>query len=180
MKSTVIAAVLLTVASADAEEYLWTISASDTDPYVNTGPPAAGVATLHVWLACSTMGMSAAIFELGWEGITPLAFTPCCGFLFTGAPSECLLLATGGCPSGPIRAGELLVLDPTGAGGRIWPITCRHEDLNYTVDCDPDPQIHLNAWIGYASDGSPPASQGTCGPISVEGTSWGRVKDSYR
>jgi hypothetical protein len=175
----VLSILLAAAANATAEDYLWTISASATDPYMNTGAPNPGVlTTLHVWLACSTMGMSAAIFELEADGMTVLAFTPCCGFLNVGAPSPCLLLATGGCPSGPIRAGELLVLDFV--GGRVCPIPCRFEEDNYTVDCGPEPEIHLNAWIGYASDGSAPCAQGFCGPISVEDESWGRVKGLYR
>lgn len=179
MRIVLLAAVMLGTASATAEEYLWTISASDTDPYVNTGPPAGGVTTLHVWLACSTMGMGAVEFSFGGDAwITPLAFTPGVGF-FVGNPPSCVIGAAG-CPSGPVRVGELLVLEGGGPGGRVCLIPCPGQELAYTYDCDSDPQIHPNAWIGYASDGSPPCSQGSCGPVSVEETSWGGVKGSYR
>jgi hypothetical protein len=171
---------LFAAVPAQAERYLWTLSASSTDPFVNTGAPGpGGIFELHLWLACSAEGMSAASFMVeGSVGLLVLAWNPCCGFLLHG-PSECLLLAVGGCPSGPIRAGWFLVFDP-GIGGRVCMIDCPVDEGNYTIDCDPQqPEAHPNAWIGFASDGMPPCGSGTCGPIAVEANSWGRIKGFY-
>lgn len=173
---------VLLASAANAERYLWTLSASDTDPYANTSAPWVGFAEIHLWLACSTEGMSAAEFNVVSQtgNLLLLYWTPCCGFLFT-EPGPCFpLLAVGGCPSGPARAGWFGVFDFTGQGGSLCIVPCDSSGLNRTATCGADPQWHPNAWIGFASDGTAPCSGGGCGPISVEGDSWGRVKSLYR
>ena len=45
-------------------EYGWTISASDTDPFVNTAAPGSGPVNLYLWLECaSPAGWTAAEFD---------------------------------------------------------------------------------------------------------------------
>jgi hypothetical protein len=168
---------VLLAPSAGAEEFLWTISASTTDPFVNTAEPTFGMRQLHLWLACSTMGMSAAWMDLEWTGaIQVVAATPCCGFLYS-ENLQCILAAAGGCPSAPARAFVLWALDGPGSIGFV---PCPLVEGNYTVDCSADPQIFPNAWIGFSNDGTPPPSQGSCAPVPVQDTSWGRVKTFYR
>jgi hypothetical protein len=172
---------LLLSSAANAEHYLWTLSASTTDPYDNTAAPTAGLSEVQLWLACSTEGMSSAQFDVEVTSghIVILAWTPCCGFLLNG-PSLCPFLAVGGCPSGPIRAGWFLVFDPAGWGGSLCIVECETSGLNHTVDCGVTPQLWPNAWIGFSSDETPPCSSGDCGPVSVEAESWGRIKSVYR
>ena len=81
----------------------WSISASETDPAVNGGPLGGAVGYLYLWLDCAyNEGMAAAAFVL--EGDLPLlSFTPRNGFLNAGTGNE-LLLAVGGCPTGPVVA----------------------------------------------------------------------------
>jgi hypothetical protein len=38
--------------SSTSEPYGWTISASNTDPYVNTAEPNLTIDTFYLWLAC--------------------------------------------------------------------------------------------------------------------------------
>jgi hypothetical protein len=177
----VLSMLLLWSAAADAERYLWTLSASDTDPYANIAEPSLGIFEIHLWLACSTEGMSAAEFfvEDTTGNLVLLAWTPCCGFLLNG-PGPCPFLAVGGCPSGPQRAGWFTVLDPTGQGGSVCILPCPATGANYTVDCSATPEAHPNAWIGFSNNGTPPCSGGECGPISVNDESWGRVKSLYQ
>jgi hypothetical protein len=165
---------------AGAEQFLWSLSASSTDPFVNTAAPdPSPLFELHIWLACSAQGMSAASFGIKTSDLTLLGFVPCCGFLNAGHQTECPLLAIGGCPPGPIRAGYFLVLGSE-TGGAACITDCVTTGENITVDCQPYPAAHPNAWIGFASDGSAPCTGGFCGPIPVRDTSWGGIKSFYR
>lgn len=178
------AAVLLLATSASAQfRYGWTISKSNTDPFVNTGAPTGGVDNLYLWLQCTTTdGISAADFVITTTGgFTLLAFNPQAPFLNAGSGSN-LLLAAGGCPTGPILAGSFLTLHST-AG-----TMCFTQGSTYptpvAVDCASSPEAHECDFIGY-DDGGNPCSHfvsGTvlCGTVSVEDTSWGSIKGLYR
>jgi hypothetical protein len=130
--------------------YGWTISASSTDPYVNSqAAPSSGVLTLYLWLVCSE-GLAAA--EFGLQGtLTVLATSSMNGFLNAGTPTN-LLLATP-CRSAPIVAASILVLD-SGTGGTVClgPST---GGKNSSVDC-----VDYLEWthdtLGFSNDGSTP------------------------
>jgi len=100
-------------------DYGWTISSSLTDPYENAGELGGPFATLYLWVVCAGIdALSAAGIALHGD-LQVLAFTPHNGFLNAGTADE-LLLAVGGCPYGPLVAGEILVADPAlGSGGHI-------------------------------------------------------------
>ena len=93
----------------------WTISASATDPYDNETTFSGPVDTGYLWFLCDASpqdpGLSAVQFSLASTNPvnTIAAFTPMNGFLNAGDPVN-LLLAVGGCPTGPILAGSILVL----------------------------------------------------------------------
>ncbi len=79
--------------------FLWTLSSSDTDPHLNSGPltgPIPGFAYLYLWLACSTGGgIASAEFDLdGTMGVR--SFEPRNGFLHIGDEPQEILVATGG------------------------------------------------------------------------------------
>lgn len=161
---------------ASAELYQWSLSASPGDPFVNTGAPTPGLQTLHLWFACSEIGALGAefSFELSPPAILvqvnplgPHTFAPT-GFLFLGD-----------CTVAPERVAELLIVDPL--GGFTACFTPSATQTLGTIDCDPSPELHPMAFVGFASDGTSPCSEGQCsGAVPVDGTSWGSVKTLYR
>jgi len=162
-------------ASANAATYCWTVSRSSSDPLVNTGLPNGSTDNLYLWLASSDEGMAAA--EMSLDSTPPgqvLAFNVLNGFLNAGNAVN-LLLAVGGCPSGPLVAGSILIL-------HFAPLSVCLGGANVTVDCSSDPQAWPHDWAGYADAGLPPcsSSRNGCGPTSVDDASWGRIKEIYR
>jgi hypothetical protein len=155
--------------------YCWTVSHSSTDPLVNTGFPTDGVDTLFLWLYSSSEGMAAA--EMSLDSLPPgqvIAFNVMNGFLNAGNATN-LLLAVGGCPSGPVVAGSILIL-------HFAPLAICLGGANVTVDCSSEPQAWPHDWVGYSDVGLPPCSSGRsgCGVTSVKDVSWGRIKGIYR
>jgi hypothetical protein len=121
--------------------------------------------------------MEADVVELAGAG-APTGFGPMNGFLNAGTATA-LLLAVGGCPSGPVLAGAFSVgpdaflpdieicLVPSAANAR-----------NITVAC---------GGVGYQNDvqgfkklGPASCSQALCQPVSVESSTWGQIKGLYR
>lgn len=176
--------------TADAVPYAFdfTISASATDPYVNSGPVTGGESHLYLWLLCEhedqqgTMAMTAG-FSIP-DGSANLGFSTT-GFPTLNAGDEWLLLmAIGGCPMEPTVLGEWTVLDLVPGG---YCLTPDGNGQAYAVtDCD-----QLGGWstgpvyqIGYAAGGVSdcPLTDGfVCLPaVSVEPENWGRLKSLYR
>ena len=177
------AAVLLASTSAFADYYGWSLSGSTGSPCVSNGP-ASQISTLALWYNYnSDDGMSAMEANLVLSpGITNFGFTPLSGFLNAGNPTN-LLLAVGGCPSGPVLAGTWTLFDAIVGG-----YSACLGGANVTVDCDLLTPI---AWphgvTGFATGaGAPcevPVANGTgCTPpiVSVETSTWGSLKALYR
>jgi hypothetical protein len=172
-----ICAVMATSAPAQ-NIYGWTVSSSNADPFANTGTLVPGLVTLYLWYACNSAdGMSAAeIDPVISAGNSILAFNVENGYLNAGNATH-LLLAVGGCPNAPVRAGNWLILKATNVdlcpGG-----------ANVTVDCSPDPSAWPNDFIGFSEVGVPcedARPEDLCGVItSVEESSWGSIKSLYR
>lgn len=171
--ATVCAACLIARSAIAQNQYQWTISSSLTDPCVNTGPVAAGVATMALWYSFNTRdGMSAADFGVvANAGNVILAFNPANGFLNAGTATA-LLLGVGGCPDSPVMAGTWLVL-------RNVPLDMCLTGANITVDCSPTPSAWPNGFIGFSETGAP-CGENSCAGDSVEDTSWGMIKALYR
>lgn len=97
----------------DSLDYLWTLSTSDTDPFVNTGPlPSLGC--LYLWFVCTNQnGLTAAAFDLVGD-LNILAFVQMNGFVDVfPKPAEQFVLVVPFCPGGPVVAGKVLVtMDP--------------------------------------------------------------------
>jgi hypothetical protein len=179
---------LATQASADGTlEYGWTISDSHTNAYSNQGPFVGSLQSLYLWYACnSDTGMAAAQFELVSKDPSNviLAFTPKSGFLNAGNNTQ-LLLAVGGCPDAqprgePVNAGIILTLQSLPGGYALAPF----DGVKVTVDCTLDPVAWPIQWIGYSNDtGAPPQEKDwdkCVKPVSVEDSSWGKIKGTYR
>ena len=178
---TIAFALTLLASSAFAEDYRWTISASTTDPLVNTGSPVPGFVDYYLWLECTSTLGGAASADMGIVVNTLFysSFTPQPGVLNFGAGQN-LVLGLGGCPDAPFMAGTIAVADFSGAGGNLCLGNNSETGNNVTVDCDPVvPVTHANAYVGFASDGSTPCDFGTC-LVSVESDSWGSIKGLYR
>lgn len=141
----------------DVLRFGWTISSSDKDPFANEDPPpASGLITLYLWLACtSAEGVTEAAFDLGGS-YSALALIPANGFLnATGASDP--VLYVGGCPSGPVVAAEILVYD-AGTGGTVCFEPSSHSGECYTRGCWPPRDRWPIDYIGYSSDGTEPCS----------------------
>ncbi|MFN8176876.1 MAG: FlgD immunoglobulin-like domain containing protein [bacterium] len=149
--------------------YEFSISASATDPAVNYAAPTGGLRPLYLWATCSERGLAA--FEAGTSSTLPLAgFVPADGVLNIGQGSD-LLMAVGGCPTGP-NVDRLLgywnVLD---TGGEVCLGASAAHGLFGAVDCSslpsfwPDPRVQ-----GFSSSADAPCLVGTnaCGgPVSL-------------
>jgi hypothetical protein len=172
-----ICAVMATGAAAH-NIYGWSISNSDSNPFANTGALAPGLVTLHLWYACNSAdGMSAAEIDPTISaGNTIAAFNVANGYLNAGTATH-LLLAVGGCPNAPVRAGSWLIIKAT-------PVDMCPGGANVTVDCSADPSAWPNDFIGYSEAGVPCEDlrpEDLCGvTTSVEESSWGSIKSLYR
>ncbi|MFN8177992.1 MAG: T9SS type A sorting domain-containing protein [bacterium] len=150
--------------------YEFSISASATDPHVNTGPPAQGVRELHLWVTCARRGLAALEADVS-SGLPVLGFAPSTDVFNVGTPTH-LLLAVGGCPRGEgiaVRLGAWSVLDQ-GAGGRfcLGPAPSNGGPRRFTaVDCGVPVPLATSSpgVIGFASDGRAPCDLGAhrCG-----------------
>ena len=174
---------MASTAHAGGNEYGWSISASSTDPDLNTGAIPQSVPTnTYLWLECTANdGMSAAEMDIEATGLLFLSFVPMNGVLNAGA-GPALLLAVGGCPSGPFMAGAISVLDASGLGGSICPVPSAANGSNVTVNCDPiNPMALSSSSIGFATTGgSPCVNESMPCIVPVEDQAWGAVKSLYR
>jgi len=162
---------------------LWTISSSNIDPFANTGS-IVGL-TAYLWFACANFpgsipdGIAAAEFNILTSGFVHLATITQNGFLNAGGTSN-LLLAVGGCPSGPVVAANLLV-QRTQEAATIC-LAPSPSGLKVVVDCRPVPDIWSIFWTGFSTVGNP-CSKGAddCGIFTqLERMSWGKIKALYR
>ncbi|MFN8178319.1 MAG: FlgD immunoglobulin-like domain containing protein [bacterium] len=178
MKKVIVACVLASlVATSSAvaqHQYGWTISASQTDPHANTGGIAAGgLGHLYLWYMCSVGGgMSAADFGLQSTGVIFAGFSPLSGFLNAGSGSN-LLLAVGGCPTGPVVAGDITVFYFGGAGSMC--IVNSTNNIRVTVDCEsPSPlawNLHAVGWDALGTPScSEPLCSSPCSPVLTVGS----------
>lgn len=182
----VVLASVVTVPVAAAQRLGWTISNSTTDERSNSGPIAPGptqfAGNLYLWLACAFPGgMATAEFdvvELTGVG-PPVGFTPMNGFLNAGTPSA-LLLAVGGCPTGPVLVGSFSVpADNLVPDIELCIVPSAANNRNETVTCVPE--TVPNESIGFKKAGVPGcANFQLCAVFSTERSSWSRVKGLYR
>ena len=174
-------------APSAADPYGWTISASSTDPFVNTIPFSLGLHTYYLWLACCDLpagmqqGLTAAEFSLFSQGGTIFAFTPMNGFVNDGTTLD-LRLSVDGCPCGPVVAGSILTHDSTPG---IYCIGPTIDGYLRTSHCEMPPTWLPIDWTGLDTGGGACAEGMTCaGPVSVgnglETNTWGRAKNLYR
>jgi hypothetical protein len=94
---------------AETHDFLWTVSASATDPFVNSGP---AVDRLYLWFVCTTQpGLAAGAFDLAGDLVVS-GCIPGDGVLFVSSGQQ-LLFAVGGCPAGPMVVAQLIVTPST-------------------------------------------------------------------
>ncbi|MFN8176388.1 MAG: hypothetical protein U0167_00515 [bacterium] len=173
-------AVLVIAMPAFAADYGWTISSSQSASDANTGGLASGgLGHLYLWYACSLGGgMSAADLGLQATGVVFAGFSPLNGFLNAGSGTN-LLLAVGGCPAGPLVAGDITVFYFGGAGSMC--IVNSNNNIRVTVDCtSPTPSAWDIKAVGWDALATPACHEVLCAPTAVEPQSWGGVKSLYR
>jgi hypothetical protein len=143
--------------------YDFTISASETDPNINTSTPTGSVRFIYLWVTCAQRGLSA--FEAGVTGsLVPFGFSPVSGVLNIGQAGD-LLLAVGGCPIGDdpnLVLGYWTVWD---SGGTLCLGPSAANDIFGAVDCDPAGPVLWESpkVVGYSSSGAAPCEVGTNG-----------------
>jgi hypothetical protein len=134
----------------------FSISASASDPFVNTDVPTGGLRELTLWMTCGEEGLSA--FQARAIGtLNPVAFTPAPGIFNVGSATD-LLLAVPGCPMGAqttFAIGTWSVLD---FGGTLCFDTAPSPHPFIAVECDEvEPSIVMNPrLVGFSSTGAPP------------------------
>jgi len=101
------------------EAYGWTISASDTDPYVQTGALSTPVARLYVWYVCAA-GEEARAAEFGIENTDPnltliyVGQAPGSVWLVNYVPFGTDFVAySGNCSPAPAIVGEIFFVNDT-------------------------------------------------------------------
>jgi hypothetical protein len=103
--------------------YGWSVSASPTGPYRNTGTLGAGADTLFVFLTCNLQdGAAAAGFHITTDdpALVVTGFAPADGVLNAGTATE-PLLALGGCREGPTLIGAIGIdWSPTPVEPSTW------------------------------------------------------------
>ena len=177
--------VLATGAFAQEEFYGWTLSQSSADPFDNVGVLLGLPIYVYLWYYCSpnSQGMAAAEFAVEFSGGTGeiYSFELLAPWLNAGTATQ-LLLATE-CPPGPVLVARWHLQLDTAIEFCIVPDSY---GINGSVDCSPYPSLHPNNTVGLtASKFLPPTCDDRVGgelcfaPVSVEATSWGRVKALY-
>lgn len=167
--------------------YEWRLSFSETDPYLRSRPPAAGVHEVYLWLAAvwNGDGMTAAEMVVRPSpGLEFLGFEPRNGFLNAGTGSH-LLLAVGGCPDGPVVAGKATLYAADATGGSVCTEHPSGPGIPIdTVDCNVFVPF---TWPGGYSGCTTVPGEYPCelwffcyGGVPVEPTSWGDLKAMYR
>ncbi|MFN8176386.1 MAG: hypothetical protein U0167_00505 [bacterium] len=173
-------ALLLLASPALANYYGWMISSSQVDPQANTGGIASGgLGHLYLWYYCNGVGgMSAADFGLAATGVVFAGFSTLNGFLNAGSGPN-LLLAVGGCPWGPIVAGDITVFYFGGPGSLC--IVNSINDIRVTVDCtSPTPSAWDIRARGWDALTPPLCSEYVCPGDAVDSHHWGAIKSLYR
>jgi hypothetical protein len=164
------------------------VSASQSDPYVNVVEAANGPVTYYLWFACEQIGwcnLGSAEFALITTGEMEIVSTDWLNNCLPIWNPPNIYLACGCCPGAPSPAGMLHVIDKGGSicfapstngilgvvGGFPYP-ECINEANYWDAD-----------WIGLNTAGgaAPCSLQPLCGgAVSVDESSWGRVKGMYR
>ncbi|MCA9750973.1 MAG: hypothetical protein KC591_02190 [Gemmatimonadetes bacterium] len=171
-----------------AHQFGWTISASLSDPYVNSGTPQGvpGIVSRQLWFACQNQseGFYGASFGIECTAGTYIGLTTTNGFLNAGTMTE-PVFAAGGCPLAPIRVATLTFFDTGTDEGIRACIVPNSNGENFTLDCSGPPYLaYPNDYIGFDGTGAMnPCTNGTpceSGPVSVGTTSWSEIKALYR
>jgi hypothetical protein len=153
--------------------YEFSLSASSTEPFQNTAPPAGGVRNIYLWATCIDDGISVFEGNLASNGAAVYAFNPLNGVMNVGGATA-LLLAVPGCPYGnPVNflLGYWVIND---TGVDLCMQVSGNEVLG-AVDCDAqNPTLTNNVVVkGFKSLGGSPCTLGTASCSPPEGAGSG-------
>ncbi|GJM43502.1 MAG: hypothetical protein DHS20C21_03440 [Gemmatimonadota bacterium] len=173
-------AVLSTAARADVAVDL--VLSSSLVAEETEGPPFKGDKTLYLYVSGGLVDV-----EFGFVGdleVVQLDLQP--GHVNTGTLESPVISATSGCISDTSYVAAVVVRDSSGDGGHL----CFGYSTQNSRSCwrpcggsDPDEWYWFTSQRGYRTDGT-----SACGvydaaclsPLSVDSSTWGRVKAGYR
>lgn len=153
--------IMLVLSPAAQAGYDITLSASSTDPYVNSGPPVGNFQPMYLWAACGSDGSSPlglTALEMGLQAVGDpqhimdiIGFTPAPGVFNVGTGQDLFLAVGTGCavPTYPRLLGTLIVRDN---GGSFDPVPSSNGALA-VVDCAVPAATIPARFIGWASHG---------------------------
>jgi hypothetical protein len=185
-----LAALVLVPSIATAQDplFLWTLSASDTDPLQHGGPASDEPFPVYLWMYCSwpdqfPVGLASAEVELEHPGPGPvnvLSFTPSPGVVNTGTADN-LVLSVAGCPTGAHLMGYFTVTGPPD-----FALCLFAGPTSYSCD-NPTQPTDFSPYIGFTAGDEPSVFCGVnddyfefCNPpTSISPLTWGRVKSLY-
>lgn len=133
-------------------QYAFSVSASSTDPFVNSAAAPSGPLDLFVWLVQADSGLSAAEFDIEREGVELQSnyFTPAGDNLFlTWEGSGEVDLAVAGCPHNPTLLGTLHLVT---TGDSVHVSIIQDSEWGGAVDCGPCYLLHDFSCIPFASE----------------------------
>lgn len=190
-----VVAFILGVSTPVSASWVYSISGSDSDPFVHTGIPVE-VLQVYLWLVeAPSPGGGAIYLDLVVEGGVPLAFAPLTEWHYLGTLPHLSLtydsFPHGDCPPLPSLVGAMLLLDQSPPGPALTADGLRVSLIPSTIvqafsyDCAGNGWCGFPDYFGYATDGSPPpivlgSDQEICQPTATELDSWGVLKSLYR
>jgi hypothetical protein len=145
-----------TTASVRAEGYRFSLSASVTDPWINTAAPGPALRSVYLWLTCTDNTAGLGAVTIGLSSTRQIyGFTALNGTISLGGPDSVALIVPD-CPTGAGLA-ELLgfwTVHEAGIGGSYGATSM--EATNCTGEDEPvEPFLY-----GLATDGSAPPTLG--------------------
>jgi hypothetical protein len=156
------------------------LDAQDESP---TLPPWIGEQTLHLWNIPAIFPPSIGTeFAFSTVNLTIVDLIPRPGVINLGTPQSPILVFSE-CTEAAVIA-DLIVLDESGAGGRICFRPSDQSGMNCSTGCF-DHALYSNLYYGFASDGTEPCqgwdANANCYPVvSVEAQTWGMLRILYR
>jgi uncharacterized repeat protein (TIGR01451 family) len=148
--------------------YGWTISESNTDPYVNSGSGFIGSRTVYLWYVCnSSEGLSGAEFNLAASGFSFAGFTPTPAFTNGGTGASLRLTSNVSCATGPMLAGSIQLSSLVFLSGQICIVPNSGSGENVSYDCAFG-RHWPNQTIGYSAGSALGCVEPLCDPPDAD------------
>ncbi|MGQ0721570.1 MAG: FlgD immunoglobulin-like domain containing protein [Candidatus Eiseniibacteriota bacterium] len=148
--------------------YGWSISESNTDPFVNSGSGFLGSRTVYLWYVCnSSEGLAGAEFNLAASGFSFAGFTPTPAFTDGGSGASLRLTSNVSCATGPMLAGAIQLSSLLVIPGQICIVPNSGSGENVSYDCSFG-RHWPNQTIGYSTGGAISCVELLCDPPDAD------------